>query len=167
MRPLGISTLTGLWFVLSVGDFFVPHFPGTAVPTWIFVAIASFEVGLFWLLLWFFWRGHNWSRIVMLLVSPFSIVSLGAVSFPLISALMWNATVISAAALSLFQLYYLNKSMVRAWFKKGAEARKTSRMTIALVSILAVLVSIYGLEAMHVKYLRHKLGPEYQQLRAT
>jgi len=95
----------------------------------------------------------------MLLVSLGSIIILGSVGFPLGSAIIYNSAVVAWAVVGLFLIYYLHKSAVRSWFKHFPEVRRTPRSRIAIVVVLTVIVSIYGLEAMHVKYLKSKVAP--------
>ncbi len=77
--------------------------------------------GLVLLLLWHYWKGRNWARILVLLWS--FAVAAKEISILIdregdLPSLMSQPVRFSHAVLAIFLLYFLNTRPVRAWFKK-------------------------------------------------
>jgi len=81
------------------------------------VAIQILVVLASYLVLWFFWKGRNWARLLVLVVSVGSILNLLALIHPYGNVVLYDSIVISWAVLAFFLLYWLNRADVREWFK--------------------------------------------------
>ncbi|HEX7698680.1 MAG TPA: hypothetical protein VF394_14825, partial [Candidatus Acidoferrum sp.] len=66
---------------------------------------------------WFFWKGRNWARLLVLVVSVGSILNLLALIHPYGNVVLYDSIVISWAVIAFFLLYWLNRADVREWFK--------------------------------------------------
>jgi hypothetical protein len=101
------------WFTI---DWNKPH----AITVFVAFTILIFIGYVF---LWFYWKGHNWARIAVLLTSVLTIFNLrywqggsGA-----------NRLMIGAEALlGVFLLFWLNASRVREYFKAAVRTLKPS-----------------------------------------
>jgi O-antigen/teichoic acid export membrane protein len=69
------------------------------------------------LVLWFFWKGNNWARISVLVMSVVSVINLISLIHPKGNVIVYHSIVIAWAVVGLFLLYWLNRADVRQWFK--------------------------------------------------
>ena len=83
------------------------------------VFITSLIIGLSYVVLWHYWKGKNWARIVVLIGSVMALLNL--VALPSASTLQMGALVLRAL-LGGFLLVWLNRSPVREFFRHGAES---------------------------------------------
>ena len=83
---------------------------GSVVVAIFLVVIASYIV------LWFFWKGRNWARLLVLFISVVAVIDLFALIRPPGNVVLYDAGVIAWALLGLFLLYWLNRADVRGWF---------------------------------------------------
>ena len=70
-----------------------------------------------YLVLWFFWKGRNWARISVLVVSMLSVINLLSLIRPSGNVIVYDSIVIAWALVGFFLLYWLNLADVREWFK--------------------------------------------------
>ena len=118
-RPTGVTATTILmalcnamgWFII---DYSAPHARGTFV---IFTAVIL--VG--YAVLWAYWQGKNWARILVLISSVVTILNLRYWNLPSATLLrMPNRVMIACEfVLGIFLLYWLNTSRTRAFFKSS------------------------------------------------
>ncbi len=81
------------------------------------VTIVILIVLVGYLVLWFFWKGRNWARLLVLVVSVGSILNLLALIHPYGNVVLYDSIVIAWALAAFFLLYWLNRADVREWFK--------------------------------------------------
>jgi hypothetical protein len=81
------------------------------------VAAAFLVVLVSYTVLWFFWNGRNWARLVVLFISVVALLDLFTLFHPPGNVLLYDAAVIAWAILGLFLIYWLNRADVRGWFK--------------------------------------------------
>ena len=81
------------------------------------LVVDIFAVVVSYLMLWFFWKGRNWARIRVLVVSVLSVINLLALIHPHGIVIVYDSIVIAWAIVGLFVLYWLNLADVREWFK--------------------------------------------------
>jgi hypothetical protein len=74
-----------------------------------------------YLVLWFFWKGRNWARICVLVVSVLSVINLLSLIHPHGIVVVYDSIVIAWAILGFFLLYWLNLADVREWFNPEKE----------------------------------------------
>jgi hypothetical protein len=70
-----------------------------------------------YVLLWFFWKGRNWARLLVLFLSVVAVLDLFTLIRPPGNVVLYDAGVIAWALLGVFSLYWLNRADVRGWFK--------------------------------------------------
>lgn len=75
------------------------------------IVIASY------VLLWFFWKGRNWARRLVIFLSVVAVLDLVNLIRPPGNALQYDAGVIAWGFLGLFFIYWLNTMEIRGWFK--------------------------------------------------
>ena len=66
--------------------------------------------------LWFYWRGHNWARWLVMIQSLVCILSLLGLKKRWEETHLGGTVFVYDALLSVFLLGYLNTKRVRAWF---------------------------------------------------
>jgi hypothetical protein len=82
------------------------------------VVVATLLIVLVsYVLLWFFWKGRNWARLLFLFLSVVALLDLLTLVRPPGNVVLYDAGVIAWALLGLFFLYWLNREDVREWFK--------------------------------------------------
>lgn len=113
MKPKGLLETTILMGVCAP----LPAFWQPARPVEVFVTYVI--IGLSYVVLWHYWKGKNWARIVVLIGSVIALVNLLALP---------SATTLQIGALTLrgllggFLLFWLNRSHVREFFRRRAES---------------------------------------------
>jgi hypothetical protein len=78
-----------------------------------------------YLVLWFFWKGKNWARISVLVVSVLSVINLLSLIHPYGNVIVYDSIFIAWAVVGFFLLYWLNLADVREWFKSQKKTRNT------------------------------------------
>jgi hypothetical protein len=81
------------------------------------LAINIFSVVVSYLVLWFFWKGRNWARLCVLVISFLSVINLLSLIHPHGIVIVYDSIVVAWAVLGCFLLYWLNLADVRDWFK--------------------------------------------------
>lgn len=71
-----------------------------------------------YIVLWYYWQGKNWARILVLLTSVLAIFNVSKILRPYSSAVLYNSFLVVEAALGVFLLYWLNTKDVRNWFMR-------------------------------------------------
>lgn len=120
MRPRYLLPTTIAMGILSLTSFLSPKSARyLAVTLWteILIVFASY------LVLWFFWKGKNWARISVLVVSVVSVINLISLIYPKGNVIVYDSIVIAWALVGLFLLYWLNLADVREWFKNQKKHR--------------------------------------------
>ena len=91
------------------------------VPAWFSVLMFGLIYGvvafLSFIFTWFFWRGHNWARWLVLITSAVAVLNLGFLPF---SNLVQQVFILLEAVLGGWLLYWLNTAEVRRFFKPPA-----------------------------------------------
>jgi len=72
-----------------------------------------------YLVLWFYWEGRNWARILVLLTSPLALYNL---RYFFRVGIIERVMIGSEAALAVFLLFWLNNSNIKSFF--GAANKK-------------------------------------------
>ena len=125
IRPKGLA-LSALLMALCNVMLWGIVTPGRPPYTLRLYLFYTFVIFVGYVFIWFYWKGRNWARIAVLLVSCLSILQIGA----------WNnisrsrailttpahLTLAARAVLGAVLLYWLNTRPVRAFFMRGKEA---------------------------------------------
>lgn len=119
MRPRGLRATAIAMAFLNLGGFVgIQRTPG------ILAMVASFVL-FGYLVIWYYWQGQNWARLLVLFISGLTVVNFLGISVLFVldrlfsSSLLYHLVIVANAALGAFLLYWLNKKDVRAWFRKS------------------------------------------------
>jgi hypothetical protein len=111
MRPTGLAPLTAIMCVLNLTGFLFVEESGVraavVLPVFAFVILFSYVV------LWYFWKGRNWARWLVLLTSGVALLNLALLTM---APLVQSVIIVAEAAVAAFLLYWLNTPAVRAFF---------------------------------------------------
>lgn len=119
MRPKGLTAATlamcllnptGYLFLTGEGE----ARAGLAVLFTIFILVG-------YVVLWYFWNGRNWARILVLLASGLALVNLLGV--PTASPIQ-AAVILVEAAVGAYLLYWLNRQDIRRYFRQNPVDRE-------------------------------------------
>ena len=119
-RPKGLTVTAVLMSITNAlgwltVDWSKPH--ATAIFS---VFTVFFLVG--YVVLWFYWKGRNWARILVLLTCVLSIYNL---RFFLKSAFIARVMIGAEAALAIFLLFWLNNRHVKTFFRSSKDSPST------------------------------------------
>lgn len=108
-RPRGLNTVTALLCVSNLTSYLWAE--------WEPIQLTLFTVliTLYYVILWYFWNGYNWARIVVLV---FSVLILGNVFYFAENTLLQNVISTADMILSVYLLYWLNTRPIREYFKQ-------------------------------------------------
>jgi hypothetical protein len=115
MRPRHLTAITVGMGILNLTCFLNPSTARYFVATlWaeILVVLAGY------LILWFFWKGKNWARISVLVVSVLAVINLITLVDPHGNVVVYDSIVVAWALVGFFLLYWLNLAHVREWFER-------------------------------------------------
>ncbi|MBZ5680892.1 MAG: hypothetical protein LAO24_12380 [Acidobacteriia bacterium] len=121
MRPRGLKETTIAMAVLNLTGFAYVQWDSRTARLQLAFNIVMMAAGYF--VLWFYWKGRNWARILILLTSLLGLFNLVALPHWRIVA---QSGIMAEAVLSLFLIYWLNSPRVRDFFKYQAEPHKGS-----------------------------------------
>jgi len=80
------------------------------------VAAVVLLMALGYVVLWYYWQGRNWARILVMLTSVVAVLDLATIRRPYRSAVLYDSLIVAEAILGIFLLYWLNTNVVRVWF---------------------------------------------------
>src|SRR5262245_60738300 len=117
-RPAGLRLTSALMALCIVGMFFTinPNNPDSQ-SMWVAYILDSFFACLGFLFVWFYWKGRNWARVCVMVVSGFSIwnlrmwdepVNLARHFYPALLVTPFRVWLVYKALLGAVLLYYLN-----------------------------------------------------------
>ena len=117
VRPAGLREVTLLMCLFNAASLFVMRPHGMSARTlWL---TCGTIVAISFLVLWYFWRGRNWARWLVLVTSVVALVNLAVLgSMDFTEKLL----VVAEGALAVWLLVWLNTRSVRAFFSKGFES---------------------------------------------
>jgi hypothetical protein len=80
--------------------------------------IFTFLIAIGYVVLWFYWRGQNWARILVLLTSVLCLYNLQSLSS---ANLVSKVMLVGEAGVAVFLIYWLNTSPAKQYFKRRVE----------------------------------------------
>jgi hypothetical protein len=111
-RPKGVSaTAVAVIFFDLLGLLFI-KWSSWRVPLYVFILPVGISLTMIGLPVWFYWKGRNWARWIVMLQAIFpSLLALAkrSTSRPIVIAIL-------DGIFGLFLLYWLNTQRVRAFF---------------------------------------------------
>lgn len=111
-KPRGLLPTVLLMCVLNIADVFIlnPADPDYATSR----TITYIATPLYFIVLWFLWKGRNWARITVLVLSFLSLPTVFLWSEYTVAE---QITTVAWAITSIFLLYWLNTKSVKEYFK--------------------------------------------------
>jgi hypothetical protein len=114
MKPKGLRETTILLAVCNLlGYAFIEPSRGVFV---LQVLVVTLVVAIAYLVLWHYWKGRNWARILVLITSGVALLNLRAFSS---ASPLQRGVLIAEALLGAYLLVWLNSRQVREFFKRG------------------------------------------------
>ena len=113
MKPRGMIATTSAMALLNLGGLVGVQWSHRGVVVAILVLILCGYI-----VLWYYWQGRNWARILVVLTSAVSVFDVSTIRRPYGSAVLYNSLIVVEAALGIFLLYWLNTKDVRNWFMR-------------------------------------------------
>lgn len=121
-RPKSLTITTWLMAILNAIGYAIINWRHPAA---VGVALSfTFFIGAGYVVLWFYWKGHNWARILVMLTcllcfyNLWSLRSMKADEIAMLIPVAVKAMVIAEALLAAYLLYWLNTGEAKAFFKK-------------------------------------------------
>lgn len=102
--------------VLNLTGYSVVEWDADRTVVVVAVAGISFIIFIGYVVLWFYWKGNNWARWLVLLTSALAVINLSEWTR---SGTMVQIMIALEAPLGIFLLYWLNTTTAREFFDKN------------------------------------------------
>ena len=114
MKPKGLKETTTLMGIFNLCGyaFFDPSIGYQAIQ----LILLTIIIGISYIVLWHYWLGKNWARILVLITSIAALINLGDIQQ---NNLYAQAIIASEAILAVFLLYWLNTNKIKSFFKEN------------------------------------------------
>ena len=117
VKPKGLKETTVLMGIFNIAGliFFDPNQEYIGFEIFLFIVVIAIS----YLLLWYYWQGNNWARIIVIIGSLLSLGNLYGIkkySFPQAGVL------VAEAALGLFLLWWLNTEPAKTYFGRSKKS---------------------------------------------
>jgi hypothetical protein len=112
MKPKGLTETTVAMSLMNIAGFIFVD-PQVA-PVEIQYAVFSIIITITYAVLWYYWKGKNWARILVLLTGILAILNLFALPF---GNNLGNILIIIEAIFGIFMLWWLNTQSIKVYFK--------------------------------------------------
>ena len=122
VRPKTVSVSTCLMAILNILGYAIlwePEAHRTRFAAFFFVTLFTFTIAAGYVVLWFFWKGKNWARILVLLNCLVCLYNVHDIHFLFRVNPVEKMMLMGEAALANFLLYWLNTREAKAYFKRG------------------------------------------------
>jgi hypothetical protein len=122
IRPKAVTISTWLMAILNILGYAIlwePDAHKTRFAVFFFITVFTLTIVAGYIVLWFFWRGKNWARILVLLNCFLCFYNVHDVHFFLRVNPVEKVMLLGEAVLAVFLLYYLNTRRARAYFKRS------------------------------------------------
>jgi hypothetical protein len=113
MKPKGLRETTIAMCVMNIAGFvFVDPRTGLVIEQ---CAVFSVIMAITYIVLWNYWKGKNWARILVLITGIVAIINLFSLGF--FESFFANALIIIEAIFGIFMLWWLNTKNIKTYFK--------------------------------------------------
>ena len=115
MRPTEVTLTTWVMAILNLFGYALllgPRRPRNVEVALVFVTLM---IGAGYVVLWFYWQGHNWARILVFLtcfLCFYNLRSFGSANF------LVRIMLVGEAVVGVFLVYWLNTARARAFFQR-------------------------------------------------
>ena len=126
VRPHEVTAATALMCIFNVlGVLFYEPLEGVSAAVSLALYGMLYAVlGLIsFIVIWFFWKGRNWARLLVMATSVLAVVNL---SWFWPTSTLAKVVLVFEAILGAWLLYWLNTNAARAFFLRRAEANQGS-----------------------------------------
>jgi hypothetical protein len=127
MRPKAVTISTWLMAVLNILGYAImwePEAHETRLTVFFFILVFTLTIAAGYVVLWFFWKGKNWARILVLLNCFVCFYNVRDIHFFLRVNPVEKVTLVSEAVLAIFLLYWLNTREAKVYFKRNKFRRR-------------------------------------------
>ncbi len=117
VKPKGLKETTILMCIFNISGliFYDPNQKYISFEIFLFIVLIAIS----YLLLWFYWQGNNWARILVIIGSLLSLGNLyGIKKYSFLQA----SVLIAEAALGLFLLWWLNTEPAKTYFGRSKKS---------------------------------------------
>ena len=122
MRPKAVTISTWLMAILNILGYAILWEPAahkTRFAVFFFITIFTLTIAAGYVVLWFYWKGKNWARILVLLNCFLCFYNVHDLHFVLRVNPVEKVMLMGEAVLAVFLLYWLNTQEAKAYFKRG------------------------------------------------
>lgn len=122
LPPKAVTISTWLMAVLNILGYAImwePEAHETRVTVFVFAMVFTLVIAAGYVVLWFFWKGKNWARILVLLNCFVCFYNVRDIHFFLGVNPIEKVTLLGEALLAIFLLYWLNTRAAKAYFKRN------------------------------------------------
>jgi hypothetical protein len=126
-RPKAVTISTWLMAVLNILGYAImwePEAHETRLTVFFFIVVFTLTIAAGYVVLWFFWKGKNWARILVLLNCFVCFYNVRDIHFFLRVNPVEKVTLVSEAVLAIFLLYWLNTREAKVYFKRNKFRRR-------------------------------------------
>jgi hypothetical protein len=113
-RPKGLTETSILMSITNAMGWAIIDWSKPRANVIFFMFTVTIAIG--YLVIWFYWKGRNWARILVILTSLLSLYNLRHWNH---SGIVERVMIGAEAILAIFLLYWLNTPNVRAFFVAG------------------------------------------------
>ena len=113
-RPTGLRETTLAMCIMNIAGFVVVDLDAGHVAFQV-IALSIVIIATFFIL-WFYWKGKNWARTLVLIGAVIALLNLFGLP---IANFQTKILIIIEAAFALFILWWLNTANVRAYFSRA------------------------------------------------
>jgi len=122
MRPKAVTFSTWLMAVLNILGYAIllePEAHKTRFAIFFFITVFTLTIGVGYVVLWFFWKGKNWARVLVLLNCFVCFYNVHDIHFFLRVNPIEKVMLTGEAVLAVFLLYWLNTREAKTYFKRS------------------------------------------------
>ena len=124
MKPTGLAPITLAMCMLNPAGFM--FIDGLRVPPALGVPVVIVVTLLTYVVLWYFWKGRNWARWLVLVTSGLALLNLSLLAT---ASVAQTVVIVVEAALGAFLVVWLNTTNVRSFFTPKPIDRPSSGPT--------------------------------------
>ena len=131
MRPKAITISTWLMAVFNILGYAILWEPAThrtRFAVLFFITVFTLTIAAGYVILWFFWKGKNWARILVLLNCFVCLYNVHDVRYFLRINSVEKVMLVGEAVLAVYLIYWLNTRKAKAYFKRSRLAANAAEL---------------------------------------
>jgi hypothetical protein len=130
-RPKAVTISTWLMAIFNILGYAIlwePEAHKTRFAVFFFITVFTLTISAGYVVLWFFWRGKNWARILVLLHCFVCLYNVHDIHFFLRVNPVDKVMLLGEALLAVFLLYWLNTRSAKAYFKRSKVSNQVATL---------------------------------------